>query len=404
MKSKEELLQSATNSLIEAQTLCESVSNQITKARNQLVFYEKQSQNVHFQTDCIMEQHSFLQNSILKLKIGDQLIDKEWKTIFFNDLFQSLQKWQLQLQNKYKRLQATPYEIDETQDNLADFIDPESINAVQLKIDDFHIMQEEIARIEELYQKMILKLQTKLAEKKIRKLLEKVAHKYSKDVQNQCTTYEEDLHNLELDLSDFLNSITSHFDKCQMLAHQYNEELYKIVSIDDLKIDDILESLSDISTDVTEVCSSVTSFFSRQETIVSIEILKTSMRNIIEEFVKLETQLVVFENVRQVIVNYKENSQNDIEEIKNLCDHYDKYLASYNNLLKEITRRRKVSHEMEVILKDAQQKLAKIDEQDMKKRKKFLQDNGDNLPQDIWQPEINSFEPLYKLNYEIKKI
>ncbi|KAL6946994.1 hypothetical protein ACO0QE_001851 [Hanseniaspora vineae] len=404
MKSKEELLQSATNSLIEAQKLCENANNQITKTRDQLVFYEKQSQNVHFQIDCIMEQHSFLQNSILKLKIGDQLINKEWKAVFFHELFQSLQKWQQQLQNKYKKLQATPYEIDETQDNLADFIDPESINAVQSKIDDFHITQEEIAKIEELYKKMIAKLQTKLAEKKIRRLLEKVAHKYSNDIQDQCTSYEEDLHNLELDLSDFLNSITSHFDKCQMLADHYDEELYKVVSIDDSKISDILESLSDISREATEVCSSVTDFFSRQETIVSIETLKTSMKSIIDEFVKLETQLLVFESVREVIANYKENSQNDIEEIKNLCDHYDKYLASYYNLLKEITRRRKVGHEMELILKDAQHKLAKIDEQDMKRRKKFLQDNGDSLPQDIWQPEISSLEPLYKLTYEIKKI
>ncbi|KAH3899990.1 related to Autophagy-related protein 17 [Saccharomycodes ludwigii] len=415
MKTKEELLNNATSILLRSQALCGDANNTLNQVKHKLNEWDKSYNKHTFALNCITNQCKLLETTILKIEVGSKLIETKWKKEVFQKLFSDLIEWQNELNLKFKKLQDTPYTLGkknfETSENtipksngkktLADFVSVENLEVLQKRLADIPVLKQQVNLIEGKYKFILNKVSKNLKSEKLENLTTLIDVQYSEENLASIQKFSDNIEAVELDLTNFLNSITSHFDKCNMLLK--DDTLYSVVADDDLKLDSIFGSLNEIINDVFQISDDVTNFFIEKGINKRKGEIKTSMSNIVDEFIKFESHLNIFIGLSDIVDQYKSDCSIELDSIKELCSYYEKFISSYHSLLQEVERRREVAIQMEKIMTACKEKLQLLNEQDSQARRLFLQENGDYLPENIWPNGISDLDPLYTINFSVKK-
>lgn len=82
---------------------------------------------------------------------------------------------------------------------------------------------------------------------------------------------------------------------------------------------------------------------------------------------------------------HREDMISKAAELDSLDQFYASYLQSYDNLILEVARRRKVEEKMKDVLRKAMEKVERMREEDTKERESFRRGVGDFLPSDLWE-------------------
>lgn len=82
---------------------------------------------------------------------------------------------------------------------------------------------------------------------------------------------------------------------------------------------------------------------------------------------------------------HREDMISKAAELDSLNQFYASYLQSYDNLILEVARRRKVEEKMKDVLRKAMERVEKMREEDTRERESFRRGVGDFLPSDLWE-------------------
>ncbi|KAK5780340.1 hypothetical protein RI543_002096 [Arxiozyma heterogenica] len=423
-------LNNAINYLVEAQLICYDCSLKINTQRKQLSGWQNKVRKIVFIQDCIIKQSEYLYENVLHGRIENSLLKGEWSKDSLNQLTEDMEFWQSKIEEKMKELKNTQNVLVKPQNKsgavtLADYVTGENITLLRDKIKEIPSIKKHINNIHIQYDELNLTIKNKLIDNRLnelKSLIRKELNPYSnKDLISMFTLYPKQLSDLEDDLGTILLSLTNHFDRCKMLFENGQKkennsdsladnkkesnnymELYKIVKKDDEELPSILNTVKEVINDVNISLNKSRKFLTEKENIVHH--VKSKINKILSDLKKYNEYLIVFQDIYNLINNFKDSCKQDMKIIHDLFDFYEQFQKSYKNLLKEADRRRKISLEIQSILRECENELKKLEIEDISKRKRFLEDNGNFLPGNIWPNEIDNFESLYTIEYSIKKL
>lgn len=423
-------LNNAINYLVEAQSICYDCSLKINTQRKQLSGWQNKVRKIVFIQDCIIKQSEYLYENVLHGRIENSLLKGEWSEDSLNQLTEDMKFWQNKIEEKMKELKNTENVLVKPQNKndavtLADYVTGENITLLRDKIEEIPSIKKHINNIHIQYDELNSTIKNKLIDnrlKELKSLIRKELNPYSnKDLISMFTLYPKQLSDLEDDLGTILLSLTNHFDRCKMLFENGQKkennsdsladnkkesnnymELYKIVEKDDEELPSILNTVKEVINDVNISLNKSRKFLTEKENIVHH--VKSKINKILGDLKKYNEYLIVFQDIYNLINNFKRSCKQDMKIIHELFNFYEQFQKSYKNLLKEADRRRQVSLEIQSILRKCENKLKKLEIEDISNRKRFLEDNGNFLPGNIWPNEIDNFEPLYTIEYSIKKL
>lgn len=86
-----------------------------------------------------------------------------------------------------------------------------------------------------------------------------------------------------------------------------------------------------------------------------------------------------------------------MQELENVREFYDGFLAAYDNLLIEIGRRKALETKVEKLVRDTLNKIGRMYESDAEARNVFREEKGEFLPVDIW-PGLDHAPLRYELS------
>ena len=437
-------LNNALNYLVETQSICFDCSLKVEAQRKQWSEWQIKIGKIVFLQDCIIKQSGFLYENVLHKRIEDSLLGEEWSNSSLDQLRDEMNLWQGRIDDKMKELENTENVLVNLKDKdnkitLANYITDENMTLLRHKIDEIPSIKKHINNIHIQYDELNSKIKNKLINNRIKELNSIIGKELNidsnKDIISLFNIYPRQLNDLENDLETILLSLVNHFDRCKLLNeicqrksdHNSNSvsnkpennndnlssthdclskndciNLYKIVEKDNEELPSILKTVKEIIKDINVTLEKSTKILNEKETIV--ELIKIKINKILMSLKKYNEYLLVFQDISNLITNFKETCKQDIKIIQQLYRFYEKYQKSYHNLLNEVDRRRKLVTKMERILKECEQNLKVLQIEDLSKRKQFLEDNGNFLPGNIWPDEIDNFESLYKMEYSIKKV
>lgn len=423
-------LNNAINYLVEAQSICYDCSLKINTQRKQLSGWQNKVRKIVFIQDCIIKQSEYLYENVLHGRIENSLLKGEWSEDSLNQLTEDMKFWQNKIEEKMKELKNTENVLVKPQNKndavtLADYVTGENITLLRDKIEEIPSIKKHINNIHIQYDELNSTIKNKLIDnrlKELKSLIRKELNPYSnKDLISMFTLYPKQLSDLEDDLGTILLSLTNHFDRCKMLFENGQKkennsdsladnkkesnnymELYKIVEKDDEELPSILNTVKEVINDVNISLNKSRKFLTEKENIVHH--VKSKINKILGDLKKYNEYLIVFQDIYNLINNFKKSCKQDMKIIHELFNFYEQFQRSYKNLLKEADRRRQVSLEIQSILRKCENKLKKLEIEDISNRKRFLEDNGNFLPGNIWPNEIDNFESLYTIEYSIKKL
>lgn len=414
-------LKNATKVLVEAQTLCSDTNKRITIIKDNVSILQKNISKLRFLYNCLEKQGNFLLNGILKKNIGENLITKEWSNFILVDLVNQMRQWQKRIDDQVAKLDNIENTLNsnQTRNFLGDYISRDNVDILNEKLNEIPIIQKHIATIKLQYNDMLRKVNEKLIKKNMKEVKIELEVKFDQSSNQDMIllneTYSEQIVQLEEDLVSFLDSLTDHFDKCQLLKSyldgkgssaslNYNEfnDLFEVVEKDDKELDSILVSLCDIIDDVDKILPKYNELIDKK--VKDKDELNSKMTKIINYFDKNAEYLVIFKDIAKLISLYKNSCLKDIQMVKELKDFYTNFEKSYDNLINEVQRRRNYSNKVQDIIDDCKRKLETLNTDDLKERQQFLEKNGNFLPENIWPNEIDDLAPLYTLQYSIKKL
>ena len=419
-------LKNAIDVLSRAQVLCSDTSSDIVQVNNRLAEFQRRTARLRFLGDCVEQQAHFLLNTILKRKIGEGIIQHEWSENILHNLVDVMSKWQGEITAQITHLSGITNVLlqpkegqsddeTETRKKLSDYISVENANVLQTDLNEIPVIQRHMTNIMEQYDEMRKRVQDKIIKKRLVDIKHILSSQFSVDNSEiilLCDHSADQLSQLELDLVNFLGSLTAHFDKCQMLEDHINkptesrlnshefQELLGVVQNDDNDVGSILNSLNEIVTDVKKFIAETTQLLSKKED--QQRKLHSTINNVISSLTKNSEYLSVFADISDLIMKYKERCLEDTEMIKTLREFYGNFERSYENLIVEANRRKKCANSMKSVIEKCQRDLQKLDEEDATARKEFLENYGNYLPEDIWPNEIDNFSPLYSLEYNVR--
>ncbi|SMN22709.1 similar to Saccharomyces cerevisiae YLR423C ATG17 Scaffold protein responsible for phagophore assembly site organization [Maudiozyma saulgeensis] len=419
-------LNNATKILVEAQTLGSSTDTKITEIKKDASVLQQNISKVKFLYNCIEKQLHLLLEVILKKYIGEKIIDKEWSKNIMVDLVNLMKYWQDEIDQQIEKLGriknvliVNPTNSSENDRFLCDYISVNDVNLLQAKLSEIPVIQKHISNIRKQYDGMVRKINDKIANKSLKELDKILQNKFDQTNDNDILllneTYPEQLIQLEMDLINFLDSLTAHFDKCQLLnAYIENKgsdnsldyigfnNLLEIVRNDDKELNSIFSSLCDIIDDVDKFLPQYKQVIERKR--VEQQELHNKMNKVIASLSKNYEYLSIFRDIMNLINLYKESCFKEIKTVSELRNFYSNFENSYESLLHEVERRKTYSKEMEQIINDCQNRLEKLNTQDQIERHDFLEKHGNYLPEDIWPNEIEDLTPLYTIDYSIKHL
>lgn len=412
----ESFLSNARKTLTEAQVLCQEASMRIYEAKNELSRWQQDISKLKFMIACIKSQGDFLYKNVLKVGIGENLIRTEWSQVVLVDLIDKMKHWQNELSTRVARLDGInntlipkPKNLEnDTPLRLGDFIPRENVYILDERLKEIPIIRRQIDNIKSQYANMAKKVSEQLMLNKLMNLDSSFEKNFSQlEGRDFGEDYLDDMINLEHELVEYLNSLTDHFDKCQLLQkgnleEQYYEELLEIVTKDNGELSSVFETLRDTITDVDQILLKFTKALEKK--MIDKTSIHSRINKIINELHKHQEYLVIFQDISELISTFKETCLQEIQITKELCEFYENFEASYFKLLEEAERRRLMAKDMENLIAQCQQKLRNLDAEDHKLREKFLAENGNYLPETIWPGKIDDFSPLYSLQYTIKDV
>ncbi|GMM57082.1 protein kinase regulatory subunit [Maudiozyma humilis] len=421
-------LANAIRVLGSAQTLCSGTSNDIESVKTRLAEFQKRTAKLRFLGDCVEQQAHFLLNTILKHNIGQGIIQNEWSENILHDLVDVMTKWQGEITSQIEHLSSIQNVLlprgathggNEQPSNkmLSDYISVENANLLQSDLNEIPVIQKHMSSIMEQYDEMRKRVQEKIIKKRLVDIRHSLNSQFAADNSEMvllCDVYTDQLSQLELDVVNFLGSLTAHFDKCEMLNnfideesnstldHQEFQELLQVVRNDDKDVETILDSLRDIVGDIEKFIPEIMELLVTKEE--KQQSLHKTIDNVIASLTKNSEYLSVFADISDLIIKYKDRCLEDIEMIKTLREFYGNFEHSYENLIVEANRRKKTAENMKEIIKKCQMDLEHLDAEDNAARRKFLELYGNYLPEDIWPNEIDDFSPLYSLESSVREL
>lgn len=423
-------LNNAISYLVETQSICCDCSLRIETQEKRLSEWQKKVGKISFIQDCIIKQSEYLYGNVLHDRIESSLLEGEWSERSLDKLTEEMKFWQGMIEEKMSQLKNTEnvfvnLQNKSNQITLADYVTDENMTLLRDKIDEIPSIKKHINNIYTQYDELNSTVRNKLIDnrlKELKSIIGKELNLYSnKDLISLLTVYPKQLNDLENDLGAILLSLTNHFDRCKMLyengqKRDYNSEflankkketnnymeLYKIVEKDDEELPSILNTVKAIINDVNILLDKSQKILTEKES--TVKYVKGKINKILGDLKKYNEYLMVFQDIYNLISNFKDSCKQDIKVIQELYNFYEQFQKSYKNLLKEADRRREVSLQMQSILRECENKLKTLEMEDISNRERFLEDNGNFLPGNIWPNEIDNFEPLYTMEYSIKKL
>ncbi|CDO93511.1 unnamed protein product [Kluyveromyces dobzhanskii CBS 2104] len=402
----------ARNQLVEAQVECEELLKILSKVRSEMDSCQKSRFKLKFILTCLVNQTEFFKKVILDRCISSELIENEWSEVVLVGVVKDVNYWQNEISTKIKDLQNTKYELNDTYEDLSDFICVDHIDILQQKIDEIPIIKEQITNIRQHYVSIRDLINNQLEAVKLKRLTTFYENNFDRGGKHNLLDllegdYLNELDELENDLADFLRSITDHFDKCTVLKEQKVpaedlNELFLIVQKDDHELDNIRELIFETGVEVKSFSKKVNETINDAKAKIG-EFHVLSMK-IMVELEKCEEYVSIFQKIARVVSIYKESCTRKIEQVQDLCEFYDKFELGYKNLLRERERRKSVALQMQQILKECQNKLQALNDDDLGQRQHFLLENGDYLPENIWPGYIEDMDSMYTMEYSIHNV
>lgn len=433
-------LDNATRHLVDAQSVCYQCSIRIQQQIQVLSQWQDVVTRINFTCDCMVEQCQFLYRDILHVGIEQNLIQRQWGDDVLSGLRDQMRLWQGRIENQMRQLETTRNalaasspSIEANKDGgkdvaetyvLADYLTRDNMNLLRNKIEEVPNIEKHINNIRVQYNELNKKVKERLIDSRLKDLQKMVSNEFdigNKDLKALLETYPRDLSVVEDDLGSILVSLTRHFDRCKMLYRKVETsigdqaaandpavddtvdyvELCKIVAKDNDELPSIVNTMYEIIEDVETVLFKSSKLLKEKKT--SRDLVKNKMTKILNDLMKYNEYLIIFQDISQLISNFKESCQQDIITIQELFEFYEQFQKSYQNLLQEVDRRRIMATRMGQVLKNCEKQLKDLEFEDIAERHHFLEQNGNYLPGNIWPNEIDDFTPLYSMTYSIKR-
>lgn len=421
-------LNNATKTLVDAQTLGNEINVKLSQVKSESTKLQQRISKLKFLYNCIDKQAHFLLQIILKEYVGEKIIKKDWLQYVMIDLVETMKFWDGKINEQIERLSKIENKLVQVDPSngeshcnkvLSDYISTEEANTLQGKISEIPIIEKHITNIRTQYESMFAKISDKIINKNLRDLKQTLQNKFEQDNDNDMLLlnekFPEQLIQLEEDLINFFDSLTDHFDKCQLLKNYLESkgsgsnlnyagfnELIIVVRNDDKELGSIFNSLCEIINDMENFIPEYLQLIHLKDT--EQEGAHNKMNKMIANLARNSEYLSIFKDIIGLIDTYKTGCLKEIETIKELTDFYINYEKSYGSLLQEVQRRKNYAQQMTQIMQECQDKLERLNIQDQNQRQEFLQKNGNYLPENIWPNEIDDLTPLYTLDYDIKKV
>lgn len=394
-----------------AQVLCRDVELRIRDVEESLAHWQRTRGTLRFLVRGLAHQMGFLEHCVLEHGIGKCLITVEWDQVVLGDLVEEMKLW-------YDRISDKIHKLDEIQNilvtgdvKLGEYISKDQALALKHKLDEIPIIKPQVDNIKSQYNTMRKRVRTKMIERKLNEIETLFNSQFSDtciDTVQLNDKYPARLELMEDELVEFINSLTAHFDKCKLLnlgeldGTEEFDDLLEIVTADDQQLDEIINHLKETIERVDHVINGITTILeskSRQKIV-----LHGKINELISSCQKYNEYLSIFKGIAKSIDKFKEGCVQEIELTKELHKFYDGFETSYGNLLSEYQRRKTLARKMQDIIQECQTKLETLHQKDVQERSKFLNDNGNFLPETIWPDQINDLSPLYSLEYHVKEI
>lgn len=410
-----ELTDNARKVLIESQLVCEETNKKISEFQSGLSNWEQDVSKLYFLNDCLENQYKLLTCEILDVGIDKSLIQKEWSDETLQALVSEMKYWQNVIAQEVTKLNETPHVLGGAQNNveekvLGDFIPIENKDILLKKLKDFPIIRIQIENIKLQYRNLRKKiLEFGFLERidNIRTELDTKLDSADPDVYMLTVEYPQTLKLKVENLADFITSLTSHYEKCQLLKgdkldEQDFDELLTVIKGDDKNLNEVYLNLNQTVEESSDILR--TSNILLTDKLNFKNEIHSEVTKLINEFKKHNESLLIFKNISDIITVFKNSCNESIEVVKQLVQFYKDFEKSYKNLIKEVDRRKLVSQNMKQIILNCENDLRKLNEEDQIERQVFLQNNGQFLPENIFPGNMDERGPMFTLQYTLNDI
>jgi autophagy-related protein 17 len=233
-------------------------------------------------------------------------------------------------------------------------------------------------------------------------------------------------------MASLLDSLVSHFDLCvsaikhteggvtavQDAANAHLITLSGVMGspsnsthLTPISDEDRAEMLAVVSNDASEVEDVVLELQQRlanmEETLDGIV---SHVNSLTEEYTSTTSAFALLDSISAKMPTYIQHSATYLatwdghksqiislmDELEHTRVFYEGYLTSYDGLILEVERRRKVEDKMKSVLRKAMEHVEKLARDDHKEREGFRKEAGDYLPGDLW-PGLRGDAPQWEI-------
>ncbi|KAH3671232.1 hypothetical protein WICMUC_004749 [Wickerhamomyces mucosus] len=401
-KKAEEWAKDATEKLKYAERVGEKANTLLTATKDTVRVHDERLIKGNFLLDSIDQQLQLLEtirNSI-HMSINRK---QQASTQTSNQLANSIDELELE----YDDLKQVHVDkaLNSSSKRLYDLVTTDILK--QLKSKDMEINDVCTNIIEELKeQDYVLNNKIKLFTKEYDKLESEIT--VFNEIQWLDTLIEEN-NQFEEEIASLIESVTIHYDQCVRglmvvqgkltIPLQEKEELFDILAKDFVEVPNVISDIEEIFSDIENRCDKVNSFVKNQALYLRLQSLFKQLISFGEH--DLSDILALMTRHSKNFDTILSETYLTCEECTALIQHYKKFKKSYYSLLLELQRRSDIRAKLESVLRDTENKLKSIQEEDFRYRNSFLKNNGAFLPSDLYLG-INDIEsPLYHLKCDL---
>ncbi|KAG0188568.1 autophagy protein 17 [Apophysomyces sp. BC1034] len=408
-----ELLLVAKKALSTGQTICAQANTLSQESERYVEIIEKTWPKILFVNNHILVQLSTLERVreflVLKTEEARNCIkDRETTlaevTIELENIFEVLRQSDIDEDILRVNDERNMHKTAETKNTLFHHIDDQAVLDLQRRADD------EIVEIESLYNSLVT--MTKALSSTISDLASLQETSLSISLDEPASSFANEKARIQEDeiskMADILTSLTNHYDQlgeatrlCQSQPEACKQLDITVLQDDHDHIPDILEDLRE-SLEVVESES--------EEIRVRMQVYSS----VKEELIKVLTQLEQFgapggqaEAICDKVVNaeaelkeHEYNLDNFFKQLASLAEWYRSYASSYNHLILEVERRRKIQEKQEKLQEELLESFEEAYNDERQERLKWFKEHGQYLPQALC-PFI--FDPPTKLSVTMEQ-
>ncbi|KAF7728501.1 autophagy protein 17 [Apophysomyces ossiformis] len=389
-----ELLLVAKKALSTGQTICAQANTLSQESERHVEIIEKTWPKILFVNNHILVQLSTLERvrEFLVLKteeIRNCIKDRETTlgevTIELEKIFEMLRQSHIDEDILRVNDERNVGESSEAKNTLFHHIDDQAILELQRHADD------EIVEIESLYNS--LTTMTKSLSSTISDLASLQETSLSISLDEPASNFANEKLQIQEDeiakMADILTSLTNHYDQlgeatrlCQSQPEACNQLDITVLQDDHDHIPDILEDLHE-SLEVVESVS--------EEIRVRMQVYSSVKEELINVLIQLEqfgapggqAEVICDKmvNAEAELKEHEYNLDNFFKQLTSLAEWYRSYASSYNHLILEVERRRKVLEKQEKLQAELLQSFEEAYNAERQERLKWFKQHGQYLPQ-----------------------